>query len=89
VFVIPFLTLLHIPIKTNPKILPFIASLILLGLFLRTYDVVYFQVVKSDQPVFGWIEFVVIAGFISLTYIVSKFYLYKVSAFPIYESQNF
>jgi len=89
VFVIPFLTLLHIPIKTNPKILPFIASLILLGLFLRTYDVVYLQIVKSEGPVLGWTEIVVTVGFISLTYIVSKFYLRKVNSFPIYEAQNF
>lgn len=89
VFVIPFLTLLHIPIKTNPRILPFIASAVLLGLFIRTYDVAYFEIVKSEAPQFGWIELGVTAGFVSLTYIISKFYLSKTNAFPIYEAENF
>ncbi len=89
VFVIPFLTLLHIPIKTNPRILPLIALIVLIGLFVRTYDVAYFEIVKSQTPLFGWIELGVTAGFISLTYILSKIYLSKAPRFPIYEAENF
>lgn len=89
VFIIPFLTLLHIPIKTNPRILPFITLIVLIGLFMRNYDVAYFEIVKSDSPQFGWIELGVTAGFLSLTYILSKFYLSRVPRYPIYEAENF
>jgi hypothetical protein len=89
VFVIPFLTLLHIPIKKNPKILPIISLIVLTGLFIRTYDVAYFQIVKSEKPVFGWIEIGITAGFISLAYILSKFYLSRVPRYPIYEAEKF
>jgi hypothetical protein len=81
--------LLHIPIKSNPKILPIIALSVLAGLFIRTYDVAYFQIVKSEKPIFGWIEIGITAGFISLAYILSKIYLYQVPRFPVYEAKKF
>jgi|GEM_PF-1013040 hypothetical protein len=89
VFIIPFLTLLHIPIKTNPKILPFISLIILTGLFVRCYDVAYFEISKLEKPTFGWIELSVTITFISLAYILSKFYLGRVPRYPIYEAENF
>jgi hypothetical protein len=89
VFTIPFLTLLHIPIKSNPKILPIIALIVLAGLFIRTYDVAYLEIVKSEKPIFGWIEIGITAGFISLAYILSKIYLYQVPRYPVYEAKKF
>lgn len=89
VFVIPFLTLLHIPIKTNPRTLSFIASIVLVGLFIRTYDVAYFEIVRPEKPVFGVLEIGITLGFISLAYILSKFYLVRVPRYPVYEAENF
>ncbi len=89
VFIIPFLTLLHIPIKTDPKALSFIALVVLVGLFVRTYDVAYFEIVKPEKPLFGFLEIGVTLGFISFAYILSKFYLIKVPRYPIYEAENF
>ncbi len=89
VFVIPFLTLLHIPIKKNPKTLLLISSIVLIGLFIRTFDVAYFEITKSEKPVFGWVEIGITAGFISLAYILSKIYLSHSSRYPIYEAENF
>ena len=89
VFVIPFLTLLHIPIKTSPKVLPIIAAIVLIGLFVRNYNIAYFEVVKSKTPQFGWIELGITAGFFALTYILAKFYLTRVPRYPVYEAENF
>lgn len=89
VFLIPFLSLLHIPIKTSPWALSFIAFITLIGLFLRNYNIAYFEIVKSEAPVFGLIEIGVTAMFISLAYILIKYYLKNTTTYPIYEAENF